>query len=96
MKKKIKKDKLEPYKISATIYTDEELKELDYKIENKLDEIVHQVIDAVLTNREHIVLQKVIEKQKAKLEDFEELFSILEEYYSITREDLEKIIKEDR
>jgi len=93
MKKKIKKDKLEPYKISATIYTNEELEELDHKIENNLEEIVHQVSEAVLTSRENIVLQKVIEKQKAKLE---ELFSILEEYYSITREDLEEIIREDR
>ena len=93
MKKKIKKDKLEPYKISATIYTNEELEELDHKIENNLEEIVHQVSEVVLTNRENIVLQKVIEKQKAKLEDFEELFSILEEYYSITREDLEEIIR---
>ncbi len=96
MKKKIKKDKLEPYKISATIYTNEELEELDHKIENNLEEIVHQVSEAVLTNRENIVLQKVIEKQKAKLEDFEELFSILEEYYSITREDLEETIRKDR
>ena len=28
MKKKIKKDKVEPYKISAIIYTEEELEEL--------------------------------------------------------------------
>ena len=68
MKKKIKRDKVEPYKISATIYTDEELEELDQKIENGLDDIVQQITEVVLTNREHIVLQKVIEKQQKEIE----------------------------
>ena len=69
MKKKIKKDKEEPFKISATIYTNEELEKLDHKIGNDLDEIVNQVTEAVLTKREEIVLQKVIEKQQKEIED---------------------------
>ena len=73
MKKEIKRDKIEHYKISATIFTDEELERLEHKIEIDLDEIVNQVTEAVLTNREHILLQKVIEKQQKEIERLKNL-----------------------
>lgn len=72
MKKKIKRDKVEHYKISATIFTNEELERLNHKIGINLDNIVNQIIDNVYINRELIVFQKVIEKQQKEIESIKE------------------------
>lgn len=72
MKKMIKKEKEDGYKITATIYTNEEMKRLDHKIEFDLDNIVDQITNAVSKERETIVLQKVIEKQQKKIKKLKE------------------------
>ena len=80
MDKKIKKEKEDGYKISATVLTNEELKRLDNKIEFDLDNIVNQITNAVLKERETIFLQMVIEKQQNKIKKTTKEIENIKEY----------------
>lgn len=63
---KLKKDKDNVYKITAPVLTREELRVLDFELENDLDNIVNQITEAVLKDRDIIFLQKVIKKQQKR------------------------------
>lgn len=54
--------------------------------------------DGILASEDepHIeIILKLIEQQKERINHLEDLLSIMEEYYSITIEDLENCIKDD-
>lgn len=71
--------------------TDEEKKAIEH-LEFLLD-------DGILASEDepHIeIILKLIEQQKERINYLEDLLSTMEEYYSITIEDLENCIKNDK
>lgn len=92
----IKKDKNDKYKITATIYTNEEIERIDNKLANDLDDIVNQITEAVYTNREIILLQKVIKKLKKEITQIRDKAECMD-YYSLNDviDDLSKLIGDE-
>lgn len=59
-------------KINIPLFTNLELEEFDFKLDNYLDSIVQEVSKAVLHDKENILLQKVIQKLQKELEQEKE------------------------
>lgn len=49
-------------KMNIPLFTNLELEDLDYKLDNYLDNVVQEISEAVLRDKENILLQKVIQK----------------------------------
>lgn len=65
------------YKMNVPIFNNLELKELDYKIENYLDDIVSEISKTVSRDREIIILKKVIEKQQEQLQEKDKIINAM-------------------
>lgn len=60
------------FKINVPIITNEELKNLDYVIENDIDNIVNQISKTISKDRDVIFLKKVIDKLIKENEELKE------------------------
>lgn len=61
-------EKDDVFKISVPIITNDELERFNFSLETDLDNIVNQISKHISRDREIILLKKVIEKQKEKIE----------------------------
>lgn len=77
MNEEEKKDNV--LKVSVPIFNNKELKELDYKIDNYLNDIVSEINKTVSKDRDIIILKKVIEKQQKELEKKDKIIDLMAE-----------------
>lgn len=93
-KMRIKRAKDNVFKINVPIITNEELKRLDDVLENDLDNIVNQISKTISKDREHILLQKVINKLQEEKEQSREILSRIKIIYMVHTKDCELLLKD--
>lgn len=104
------REKDDNIKINIPLFTNLELEEFDFKLDNYLDSIVQEVSKAVLHDKENILLQKVVQKLEKELEQekeknkelcngtFESMKRILGEEFTnryISKDKIRTFIKEE-
>ena len=83
------------FKINVPIITDEELKELDYVIENDIDNIVNKVSKTISKDRDIIFLKKVIDKLQKDNKKYIDVFNSTEKIMNRQERTKDKLLKEN-